>query len=472
MTINRIDARVVQTSRGRKIEDMLLDVSYNVLDFGAKGDGVTNDAAVIQSVIDAAAVSGGEVYFPAGTYLIGSPLYLKSNVSIVGAGAKTSVIKSNMTGTAIFIQGIPATPNEWISVENIMIQSVNTTNSPVIHMESAYYVSFTDVNVIGDSSAISSGSVGIYIVGTNTGYYGTFIRTQFAYFDTGAKLENSSNAHRFMTSWFYGCNIGINIINSNGVLIHGNTFQDFYRKAIRLSDSLNKTYANMISGNYIEYKIGSSIIECGVEINSGVRTTMLYGNNYTNLRPTYPEVTNNGVYTTRIEWSGADYRETLRLPNFTNFPLFDEASKPAVNAAYRGSLSFTTSPGAKDMLRGVVLDGSGNPQWVQIPYSMNGALDLTGITAQNGVIQQYSDGYVLVGTNANATERSLNYDTGFKMLRYRDDTGWRYLQGNRSGATAARPTIRFVGMEYFDTTLVKPIWWDGTNWKDATGATV
>ena len=41
-----------------------------------------------------------------------------------------------------------------------------------------------------------------------------------------------------------------------------------------------------------------------------------------------------------------------------------------------------------------------------------------------------------------------------------------------SGTTANRPTARlFVGRFYFDTTLGKPIWYDGTNWVDATGAT-
>lgn len=45
----------------------------NVLEFGAKGDGVTKDTAAIQKAIDA----GGMVLFPPGTYLSGT-LYLKS----------------------------------------------------------------------------------------------------------------------------------------------------------------------------------------------------------------------------------------------------------------------------------------------------------------------------------------------------------------------------------------------------------
>ena len=42
-----------------------------------------------------------------------------------------------------------------------------------------------------------------------------------------------------------------------------------------------------------------------------------------------------------------------------------------------------------------------------------------------------------------------------------------------SGITSKRPTTKlFVGRTFFDTTLGKPIWYDGTNWVDATGATV
>jgi hypothetical protein len=42
---------------------------FNVLDFGAKGDGKTPDSPVIQKALDAAGAVSGTVYFPAGRYL-------------------------------------------------------------------------------------------------------------------------------------------------------------------------------------------------------------------------------------------------------------------------------------------------------------------------------------------------------------------------------------------------------------------
>lgn len=42
---------------------------FNVLDFGAKGDGKASDSAAIQKALDAAGAVSGTVYFPAGRYL-------------------------------------------------------------------------------------------------------------------------------------------------------------------------------------------------------------------------------------------------------------------------------------------------------------------------------------------------------------------------------------------------------------------
>jgi hypothetical protein len=41
------------------------------------------------------------------------------------------------------------------------------------------------------------------------------------------------------------------------------------------------------------------------------------------------------------------------------------------------------------------------------------------------------------------------------------------------GTTAARPTVGLqIGQQYFDTTINRPIWWDGTNWINAAGTVV
>jgi hypothetical protein len=42
----------------------------------------------------------------------------------------------------------------------------------------------------------------------------------------------------------------------------------------------------------------------------------------------------------------------------------------------------------------------------------------------------------------------------------------------KADTTGNRPGLPSTGARYFDTTLGIPIWYDGTNWVDATGTTV
>jgi len=59
-----------------------IPVSYNILDYGAKGDGSKLNTKAIQSAIEACSASGGgTVYFPAGKYLTGT-LFLKSHITL------------------------------------------------------------------------------------------------------------------------------------------------------------------------------------------------------------------------------------------------------------------------------------------------------------------------------------------------------------------------------------------------------
>ena len=57
---------------------------YNVLDYGAIGDGVTSDSAAIQATIDAAALGNGSVYVPQGIYRLTTQITVKKGVYLQG----------------------------------------------------------------------------------------------------------------------------------------------------------------------------------------------------------------------------------------------------------------------------------------------------------------------------------------------------------------------------------------------------
>lgn len=71
--------------------------SFNVRDYGAKGDGMTLDNVAINAAIDAAVKQGGgRVTVPAGTYLCGS-IRMKSNIELhLEAGAKIIAASASM----------------------------------------------------------------------------------------------------------------------------------------------------------------------------------------------------------------------------------------------------------------------------------------------------------------------------------------------------------------------------------------
>lgn len=60
--------------------------TLNVKDFGAKGDGVTNDSAAFQTAINAQ-IAGGAVLVPPATYRVDSSIKMKNGVALSGYGA-------------------------------------------------------------------------------------------------------------------------------------------------------------------------------------------------------------------------------------------------------------------------------------------------------------------------------------------------------------------------------------------------
>lgn len=80
---------------------------FNVRDYGAAGDGTTDDQAAITSATASAMESGGgTVYFPQGAFAHSDILVFGSNITVKGAGMARTIIKAtNAARSAIVFQG-------------------------------------------------------------------------------------------------------------------------------------------------------------------------------------------------------------------------------------------------------------------------------------------------------------------------------------------------------------------------------
>lgn len=119
--------------------------TYNVLDYGAVGDGVTDDAPAIQTLVNS--IDCGTVFIPAKTFLLKSSITWKSNISLIGEDRTLSVLKTQGS------TGFPAIGPQSESVSSYVI------------IENCAFENFTI-----DGSALSTGTYtpsgkGIFFIG-------------------------------------------------------------------------------------------------------------------------------------------------------------------------------------------------------------------------------------------------------------------------------------------------------------------
>ena len=89
------------TTTPRNLANRMADV-VNVKDFGAVGDGVTDDTAAIQAAVNITT----EVFFPSGTYIV-SRLQIPSDTTLSGEAGPSSIIKrKDNTSFGYFIRSV------------------------------------------------------------------------------------------------------------------------------------------------------------------------------------------------------------------------------------------------------------------------------------------------------------------------------------------------------------------------------
>jgi hypothetical protein len=119
---------------------------YNVLEYGAVGDGVTDDTTAVQAAITATPY-GCITYFPFGVYNISNTLTVGNNITLQGSGSG-----SNNAGTEIKYTGV-ADPIIYCAVDDVKIRDLYIRAKNGLTAISLVGVSgFTVSNIIMTSS--------------------------------------------------------------------------------------------------------------------------------------------------------------------------------------------------------------------------------------------------------------------------------------------------------------------------------
>ncbi len=135
---------------------------FSVKDYGATGNGSTDDTTAIQAAITAAG-TGGIVFFPLGTYLISGTLTAQSGQMFMGCGKRVTTIKC-ATNATFPLFTIPSSTNV-VGIVNMRLNpsQQNSTSYPAIQATSASNLTITDVEIDGTCGITLSAVTGVFM---------------------------------------------------------------------------------------------------------------------------------------------------------------------------------------------------------------------------------------------------------------------------------------------------------------------
>ena len=352
-------------------------VYRNVMDYGAKGDGSTDDTAAINSAItdgnrcgqgcDSTTTTPALVYFPPGTYMVSAPIIQYYYTQLVGDAVTLPTLKatSNFAGIAV-IDSDPydSSGNNWYTNQNNFFRQVRNfkidltglpkTTGTGIHWQVAQATSLQNIvfNMITDTSGNKQ---------------------------QGVFMDNGSGG--FMTDLtFNGGNLGMFLGN-----------QQFTTRNLKFSGCNTAIFMNW---NWLWSFNGLSIDNCGIGIdmsNGGAGDNQTVGS----IVVTDSTISNTPVgISTAYETSQSSTKGTLVIDNVDmtkNVPVAvqDAPSKSTVlggNAlisswsqgrSYKDTAGGTASQGTRTPVAkpAALTDGSGNivvrskPQYTDVPAS-------------------------------------------------------------------------------------------------------
>ena len=436
------------------------------------------------------------IYLPAGRYKISESIKLPSYMRIVGAGRHTTFLDSEITdGTPVinvYNEGITDGQQFYNTIENITIdgqyndcqgifldntirwildkvivmrtkrQALNIYNSFLGDAYSFYAQTCGDANhptVSIDGKDISYG-------GNAVRFFGGELHGHIDYTSNGVELEYGYSTS-FIGTTIEGYGAGAGIVNKNGIstMVHGVYFEKNKEHIVETGEvfganytgnmfgpltagtrghiGINHTQAAKIEGNFFFTPTSKKIFDSSPD---GVSGRMLFTSVRNNSAPTYP---------IKIDQSLIDSGRTTG----TVIETFDGSASNLIygRQKYKDRVDFDKSIRATEGIYNIGVGGIPGIEESPRIIANNGRPN-NNIAAPPGTVYLRKD--------------DLHGPTLYTKKTGVTATGWKAISNIDSGPTSDRPTVIEVGYQYFDTSLSKPIWFNGVGWSDATGLTV
>lgn len=489
--------------------------TISVMDFGATGDGVTDDTTAIQAALTAG--GGNAVYFPAGNYKITSSVSIPNNTYVYGDGEASRLFADGTVGA--LLRG--TWPCEFVTVDNLCIDGgkVDGTGDIVVCFYTSAPIATPNTknqNMTIRNCVIKNASAGIGI--ENGKYINVHDNTIYAmYYQQPGSPSAGNYGYGIVLNGCTRSQVMGNIIGRSGGLIQRHAIylpvfrdQDISPTVTNFCEEIKiigntchvdeaiDPYSSCVEAwNYFDFVISDNILIGGQRgINSSPQyingSRVLIANNI--IKDNYVCIRNGPD-----SFGNTTYFEEYTITGNQLMPLTTAAHQCVrvqgikniifTNNYCRGNASSTLAFGYRDN--------------EVVPQNIVADSILVGNNRIKGFLQgysiQYAESFIDTGTTfSNFTSPSTPYPYQCSNVTYREmyptfapyvelyqysgtewigakyysvalqknlnytSSGWYDDTGNLSyGTTAQRPTNLQYGFQYYDTTIAAVIKWNG-----------
>ncbi len=352
----------------RSAQDKMRD-SVSVKDFGATGDGVTDDTVAINAAFAYAATVQGSVILPSGTYNISSPITIYNGVrAFIGNGGTLFSTTANgyviLAGIASSrpsnvsnckVQGINLNANS-LATSGIICQNVNNC---LIEGNHLYNLPFADAN-------------GILLRTYKAGLANSFSNIVSNNIISGAVASSNDPG---------GTGIGVDVLNAD--LNYGSTGTsnplDYWKATFTAADATYKSINNVIANNSV---VGAYY---GVSLSAGSYNTVTGNSLQSNIRGVSVqncsvgnEIVGNSIF--------ENYSSGIALAYGSSNNNIDGNNIYSTRSAGEGQLqAYVGCQSNKFSSNKVVMAGASDPQYMMYCAVMSGGNEFINNSVQGKV---------------------------------------------------------------------------------------